>query len=205
MTAILFLRTFFLKKNLSLLAKNFNILKDNMEFNLHYLNDSYNELCKTDTHFFFNYFNDNANFTLYHEPFKSFNENFTDMDLLPRFELPFNDSFTDINILLNSEPLFNENFIEVAPNSEPFPNDNFTDIDISPNPKQLIDDNFESISNLNSNDYQYNLAEGDYFDDWESVDIFMHKYCLERGFGYQICRNEKNPNDFTIRRKTFGG
>src|SRR5215469_5863687 len=106
-------------------------------------------------------------------------------------------------MLLNSEPLFNENFTEVASNSEPFPNDNFTDIDILPNPEQLIDDNFESISNLNSNDYLYNLAEGDYFNDWESVNIFMHKYCLERGFGYQICRSKKDPNDFTIRRKIF--
>jgi hypothetical protein len=61
--------------------------------------------------------------------------------------------------------------------------------------------NFNSIGTSN---YQYNLAIGDCFDDWLSVDAFMHQYCLERGFGYQIFRNDKDPNDPTIiRRKSF--
>lgn len=32
----------------------------------------------------------------------------------------------------------------------------------------------------------------------------MHKYCQERGFGYQIFRNDKDPNDHSITRcKSF--
>ncbi|GET52206.1 hypothetical protein RhiirA1_486203 [Rhizophagus irregularis] len=32
----------------------------------------------------------------------------------------------------------------------------------------------------------------------------MHQYCLERGFGYQVYQNNKDPNDFTIiRHKSF--
>ncbi|CAG8719077.1 24211_t:CDS:2, partial [Gigaspora rosea] len=46
--------------------------------------------------------------------------------------------------------------------------------------------------------YQYNLKEEDTFDDWQSVDKFMHLYCLERGFGYQIFRNDKYPNNSSI-------
>ncbi|CAB5092350.1 unnamed protein product [Rhizophagus irregularis] len=37
-----------------------------------------------------------------------------------------------------------------------------------------------------------------------SVDKFMYNYCLERGFGYQIYRNDKDINDHSIiRRKSF--
>jgi hypothetical protein len=56
--------------------------------------------------------------------------------------------------------------------------------------------------NPNTTNYQYILCEGDSFDDWLSVDTFMHKYCLERGFGYQIFRNDKDSNSIT-RRKSF--
>ena len=68
------------------------------------------------------------------------------------------------------------------------------------------------LSELLSNDtntsdystYQYNLAIGSSFDDWKSVDRFIHEYCLERGFGYQVYRNDKDLNDHTItRRKSF--
>ncbi|PKY60710.1 hypothetical protein RhiirA4_484714 [Rhizophagus irregularis] len=31
-----------------------------------------------------------------------------------------------------------------------------------------------------------------------SVDTFMYNYCLERGFSYQICRNDKDPNNPSI-------
>src|SRR5581483_10871962 len=62
-------------------------------------------------------------------------------------------------------------------------------------------------SNTNNSDcstYQYNLCIGDNFDDWESVDRFMHKYCLERGFGYQVSRNDKDfDNPAITRRKLF--
>jgi hypothetical protein len=54
-------------------------------------------------------------------------------------------------------------------------NNNFTDINISPN-FELLSDDFELTSN---NSYQYNLAVSDYFDNWASVDTFIHKYCLE--------------------------
>jgi hypothetical protein len=65
-----------------------------------------------------------------------------------------------------------------------------------------------SVDNFNT--YQYNLRKEDSFDDWMSVDTFMYNYCLERGFGYQICRNDKNPNNpsITIRKSyrcSFGG
>ncbi|CAB5171971.1 unnamed protein product [Rhizophagus irregularis] len=53
-----------------------------------------------------------------------------------------------------------------------------------------------SVDNFNI--YQYNLRKKDSFDDWMSVDTFMYNYCLERGFGYQICRNDKNPNNPSI-------
>ncbi|CAB4423179.1 unnamed protein product [Rhizophagus irregularis] len=58
--------------------------------------------------------------------------------------------------------------------------------------------------NLNTTNYQYKHCVGDNFDDWLSVDTFMHKYCQERGFGYQIFRNDKDQNDRSIsRRKSF--
>jgi len=46
--------------------------------------------------------------------------------------------------------------------------------------------------------YQYNLIVGDCFDDWLSVNAFMHQYCLERDFGYQIFHSDKDPKDPTI-------
>src|SRR3954470_8389392 len=75
-------------------------------------------------------------------------------------------------------------------------------------PPLISDDNFADVLPLepvfNDNNYQYNLTVGDSFDDWSLVDTFMHQYCLERGFGYQIFRNDKDLNDPTIiRRKSF--
>jgi hypothetical protein len=169
--------------------------EDNMELDLLYSN-SYNN--KMNIHSLSKFFNNNMNLG---EPF---NKNFADTDLLSYFELPFNINFTDINISPNPGEVNIS-----ALNSEPLSNDNFTNINISPNPKQPVDDNFlhfESTSNINSlNNYQYNLTVGDYFDDWSSVDAFIHNYCLERGFGYQICHSDKdkNPNDFTIWRKSY--
>jgi hypothetical protein len=186
--------------------------ENNMEFDLLCPNGYNNNLNEMDIHLFSKFFNNNVNFATYFEPF---NENFADMDLLTQFELPFNDSFTDINISPNLEPSdnnftdinispnlkpFDDNFIgvDISPNLEPS-DDNFTDINISPN-FELLSDDLESTSN---NSYQYNLAVGDHFDDWASVDTFIHKYCLERGFDYQICRSDRDPNDSTIRRKSF--
>ncbi|CAI2199785.1 3143_t:CDS:1, partial [Funneliformis geosporum] len=62
------------------------------------------------------------------------------------------------------------------------------------------------LSHLNpcsDNNYQYNLTVEDRFDDWISVDTFMHQYCLERCFGYQIFRNDKEHDPTIIRRKSF--
>jgi hypothetical protein len=89
------------------------------------------------------------------------------------FKLPFNINFTDINILPNPKKVNIS-----ALNFKSLSNDNFTNINISPNPKQPIDDNFlhfETTSNINSsNNYQYNLTVGDYFDNWSSVDAFIY-------------------------------
>jgi len=55
-----------------------------------------------------------------------------------------------------------------------------------------------SIPDSFDNTYQYNLSVGDSFDNWVSVDMFIHNYCLERGFGYQIFRNDKDSNNRSI-------
>ena len=62
-------------------------------------------------------------------------------------------------------------------------------------------DGFDEINNsstFSSLTYQYNLHTDDKFDDWSSVDTFIHNYCRERSFGYQIFRNDKDSNDPTI-------
>ena len=50
--------------------------------------------------------------------------------------------------------------------------------------------------------YQYNLNVGDIFDNWQSVDTFIHQYCLEREFEYQVFRNDKDDS-LIIRHKSF--
>ncbi|CAB4423154.1 unnamed protein product [Rhizophagus irregularis] len=139
------------------------------------------------------------------------NNNYETSAFISTYSEPFNDNFTDINFSLYSEP-FNINFLPSSlelsepPSVSPVlpfvlpvellltSDDNFTDIE----PSLPLEPSFG-----NSN-YQYNLAVGDSFDDWLLVDTFMHQYCLERGFGYQIFRNDKDSNDSTIiRRKSF--
>ncbi|CAB5361318.1 unnamed protein product [Rhizophagus irregularis] len=87
------------------------------------------------------------------------------------------------------------------------PNDNiFIELEVEPINPVIDNTNTFNYSNNNSNFpiYQYNLHIGDMFDDWMSVDKFMYNYCLERGFGYQIYRNDKDINDHSIiRRKSF--
>jgi hypothetical protein len=78
-------------------------------------------------------------------------------------------------------------------------------------PIEIVSNSINSISNYPNNNnnpnpsiYQFNLNVGDTFDDWMSVDTFIYNYCLERGFGYQISRNNKDPDDHSItRRKSF--
>ncbi|CAG8803275.1 17775_t:CDS:1, partial [Gigaspora rosea] len=62
----------------------------------------------------------------------------------------------------------------------------------------------DNYRDLNTSGYQYSLHIGSCFDNWLSVDSFIYNYCLKRGFGYQIFRNNKDPNDPTIiRRKSY--
>ncbi|EXX51854.1 uncharacterized protein OCT59_019434 [Rhizophagus irregularis] len=132
--------------------------------------------------------------------------------------LPFNDNFA-INFLPVIEPDFNHNFTNIDSFSLETPSKlsinpslellSEPSLELSPEPsfepssepscetpfKLPFEEHFESLS---EHIYQYNLTVGDYFDDWQSVDTFMHQYCLERGFGYQVYRNNKDPNNFTI-------
>lgn len=104
-----------------------------------------------------------------------------------------------------SEPLFEipSEPLPVIP-SKPLP-----EAPSEPLPEPLPEPHFETYFELDENidslgHYQYNLAIGDTFDNWESVNAFMYQYCLERGFGYQIFRSDKDQNDPTIiRRKSF--
>ncbi|PKK75758.1 hypothetical protein RhiirC2_707888 [Rhizophagus irregularis] len=64
--------------------------------------------------------------------------------------------------------------------------------------------NTSNTNTFSCSTYQYNLCIEDNFDDWEFVDKFINAYCLERGFGYQIYRNDKDLNNHIItRRKSF--
>jgi len=62
-------------------------------------------------------------------------------------------------------------------------------------------DSFDEINNssiFSSLTYQYNLYMNDKFDDWLSVNTFMHNYYKKQNFGYQIFHNNKDLNDPTI-------
>src|SRR5581483_6426137 len=128
----------------------------------------------------------------------------------------FNDNFANINLSQYSEPFNNINLLPLSLKpSKPPSVSSVLPSAVSPVDKLslTLDNNFTDIelpltseldSYSNNCSYQYNLAVGDSFDDWSLVDTFMHQYCLERGFGYQIFRNDKDPNDSTIiRRKSF--
>ena len=117
-----------------------------------------------------------------------FNENFDNASLFL-----LNDNFDDTNFLIDSEPLpFDSNI------------NNINDDNNIQHFEPLNDDIFDFELPNDSLNYQYNLTVGDCFDDWSSVDTFMYQYCLERGFGYQMFRSEKDPKDPTIiRHKSF--
>ena len=105
-----------------------------------------------------------------------------------------NPSSSILNNNLNELLFFNEINETIDPNVTLFHNSN--------------DDTFSEYSSDELDEltsaYQYNLKKGDIFDDWQSVDTFMHQYCLERGFGYQNSRSDKDKDDSTIiRRKSF--
>ncbi len=97
----------------------------------------------------------------------------------------FNNNFADTNFMPDSEPLFND--------MKPFNN-----ISSSGIPNYNIPNSELSNNISHSFNYRYSLAIGDYFDDWLSVDAFIHQYCLERDFGYQIFHSDKDSKDPTI-------
>ena len=163
-------------------------------------NDYNKDIYKTNA--FFSPYSETLDFLL-----SPFNDNFA-INFLPVVEPDFNHNFTNIDSFSLETPskpsinpsleLLSEPSLELSP--EPF-----SEPSSEPScetPFELpFEEHFESLS---EQVYQYNLTVGDYFDDWQSVDTFMHQYCLERGFGYQVYRNDKDPNDFTIiRRKSF--
>ena len=131
------------------------------------------------------------NEALFSDTFNFFNENFDDISLYHNFLTNDVNFLPDLNFLPDSEPLsLNSNIQHLEPLND------IPDSDIP---------TFELLNDIsNPFNYQYNLAVGDSFDDWLSVDAFMHQYCFERGFGYQIFRSDKDPKDPTIiRRKSF--
>ncbi|CAG8676205.1 12298_t:CDS:1 [Funneliformis caledonium] len=125
------------------------------------------------------------NEALFSDTFNFFNENFDDISLYHNFLTNDVNFLPDLNFLPDSEPLsLNSNIQHLEPLND------IPDSDIP---------TFELLNDIsNPFNYQYNLAVGDSFDDWLSVDAFMHQYCFERGFGYQIFRSDKDLKDPTI-------
>ncbi|CAG8748177.1 16033_t:CDS:2, partial [Racocetra persica] len=125
----------------------------------------------------------------------------------------YNNSIVNTNLLSPFTEYNDNQFSNYGNNSSLFDDDNPSLLFEDSNNSSLFedDDNFNtSSSSLTENDnnpsisYQYNLNVGNYFDDWSSVDRFIHNYCLEQGFGYQIFCNDKDPNDPSItHRKSF--
>ncbi|UZO08139.1 uncharacterized protein OCT59_028403 [Rhizophagus irregularis] len=100
----------------------------------------------------------------------------------------------------NTEDIF-ENY-----NSNRTVDPNFTLLNVdSPINENILDFSDDNSETLNSSlIYQYNLYVGDIFDNWQSVDAFMHQYCLERRFGYQNFQNDKDStNSLIIWHKSF--
>ncbi|CAG8784019.1 20302_t:CDS:2 [Gigaspora margarita] len=66
--------------------------------------------------------------------------------------------------------------------------------------------NADSMNSAMSSTHDYVLISDeldedrnrDVFDNWSSVDIFINQYCLERGFGYQIFHNDKDPDNPSV-------
>ncbi|CAB5345802.1 unnamed protein product [Rhizophagus irregularis] len=163
-------------------------------------NDYNKDIYKTNA--FFSPYSETLDFLL-----SPFNDNFA-INFLPVVEPDFNHNFTNIDsfsLETPSKPSINpslELLSEPSLELSPEPSSELSSEPSCETPFELpFEEHFESLS---EQIYQYNLTVGDYFDDWQSVDTFMHQYCLERGFGYQVYRNDKDPNDFTIiRRKSF--
>ncbi|PKC53740.1 hypothetical protein RhiirA1_478655, partial [Rhizophagus irregularis] len=133
-----------------------------------------------------------------------FNDNFA-INFLPVAEPDFNHNFTNIDsfsLKTPSKPSINSSLELLSEpslklSSEPFSEPSFEPFCETPF-KLPFENDFESLS---EQVYQYNFTIGDYFNDWQSVDTFIHQ---ERGFKYQVYQNNKNPNNFAIiRYKSF--
>lgn len=118
------------------------------------------------------FFNDDnlIDMTSYQASFPSYSE-------LPNDNLFENISFNNNLIDMTSSriPSINDidDFVNISiPTSDPV-NDN-----ISPN-SESPGISVDPVSSTTSNKYQYNLEVGDCFDDWSSVDTFIHQYCFE--------------------------
>ncbi|CAB4434489.1 unnamed protein product [Rhizophagus irregularis] len=140
-------------------------------------NDYNKDIYKTNA--FFSPYSETLDFLL-----SPFNDNFA-INFLPVVEPDFNHNFTNIDSFSLETPskpsinssleLLSEPSLELSPKP-------FSEPSSEPScetPFELpFEEHFESLS---EQVYQYNLTVGDYFDDWQSVDTFMHQYCLERG------------------------
>ncbi|CAG8624074.1 11694_t:CDS:2 [Dentiscutata erythropus] len=134
---------------------------------------------------------------------KSSNDNFEDTNLSPP------SGYVEENKLVNTRlfsPLSESNNnclpISIHGNNENNTSFNEHDSDFDNTETSILSN--DNYGDLNTSGYQYNLRLGSCFDDWLSVDNFIHNYCLEQGFGYQIFRNDKDPNDPTIiHRKSY--
>ncbi|CAG8727317.1 18899_t:CDS:2, partial [Dentiscutata erythropus] len=122
-----------------------------------------------------------------------FNDNSGDMNLISSFGYENNNlvntslfsAFSEFNndrspfVIHRNNASFNDHNRDLVDSDISFSEDNCND----------------NSDNLNISRYQHNLYVNAYFDNWLSVDSFIHNYCLERGFGYQIFCNYKDPND----------
>ena len=124
-----------------------------------------------------------------------------DWESFINFPEDIENTFIPANFLVESA---NNNDNNMPPNNNFFNEVEVESIEIVSDSTNSTSDYSNDNNNPNPSIYQFNLNVGDTFNDWISVDTFIHNYCLERGFGYQISRNDKDSNDHSItRRKSF--
>ncbi|RIB06136.1 hypothetical protein C2G38_2217887 [Gigaspora rosea] len=105
------------------------------------------------------------------------NDNSTDMNIIPLFRYE-NNSLVDTNPFSTfSESNNNCSLSVISGNDASLNDDNSNSVD---NDMSFSEYNSnENTGDLNASRYQYNLHVGACFDNWLSVDSFMHSYCLE--------------------------
>ena len=115
---------------------------------------------------FYSYGSNGYNEALFSDTFNFFNENFDNISLYHNFLTNDVNFLPDLNFLPDSEPLSLNSNIQHLELLNDIP-----DSDIP---------TFELLNDIsNPFNYQYNLTVGDSFDDWLSVNAFMHQYCFE--------------------------